>query len=176
MGRFRAGLTSSMTCSSCHYLHTVLPFTAPMGDYSGRAAILSRTRAGPRFVPSHPPLISPVAYRLALPLPGARPCRGRSRTFTGQCCQPFCPGDAASHVDGPWIVTKYRSPEGRIGASGLRPARELGPPSAAETRHLPDYLPLTPPSPVVTFRRWFILSFEVRGKISERAWTRTGRI
>jgi len=79
MGRFRAGLTFSLTCSSCHYLHTVLPFTAPMGDYSGRAAILSRTRAGPRFAPSHPPLISPLTYRLALPPPD----RGRTTDEVG---------------------------------------------------------------------------------------------
>ena len=36
-------------------------------NYSGRAAILSRERPGAFPAPSHPPLISPLTYRLALP-------------------------------------------------------------------------------------------------------------
>ncbi len=58
-----------------------------------------------------------------------RPLRGRSRTFTGQCCQPFCPGDPTSHSDGPRVVPKYRREEGRISPSRLHQVREIGPPS-----------------------------------------------
>ena len=52
---------------------------------------------------------------------------GRSRTFTGQCYQPFCSGDATSHADAHWTVTKCRAREGWIRTPGLRPAWELGP-------------------------------------------------
>ena len=52
---------------------------------------------------------------------------GRSRTFTGQCYQPFCSGDATSHADAHWTVTKCRPREGWIRTPGLRTARELGP-------------------------------------------------
>ena len=98
----------------------------PPRDYSGRAAVLSRERPDAFPAPSHPPPISSVTYSSVLPRQPV--CRGRSRTFTGQCCQPFCPGDATCHVDGPRIVTKSRSLEDWIKTSGLRPARELGPP------------------------------------------------
>ena len=56
-------------------------------------------------------------------------CSGRSRTFTGQCCQPFCPGDPASHPDGPRAVTKYRHAKERIRLLRLHQTRELGLPS-----------------------------------------------
>ena len=75
MGRFRAGLTFSVTCSSCHYLHTVLPFIAsPSGTLPSRIVTtpeelpsFHELGQAPLLAPSHPPLISPVAYRLALP-------------------------------------------------------------------------------------------------------------
>ena len=57
------------------------------------------------------------------------PHGGRSRTFTGQCCQPFCPGDPTSHSDGSRVVTKYRHVKERIRLLRLRPAWGLGLPS-----------------------------------------------
>ena len=142
-------------------------------DYTGGAAILSRERPGAFLAPSHPPLISSWTYRLALPLPGGS---GRSRTFTGPCRQPFCPGDPTKHSDGSPIVTKHRSARERNQSSGLRQVTELGPPSepkrdASRTiftwplrrRSLPPDAGCVP-------------SFEVRVKISVPAWTRTGRI
>jgi hypothetical protein len=93
-------------------------------DYTGGAAILSRERPGAFLAPSHPPLISSSTYRLALPLRG-RSRRGRSRTFTGQCCQPFCPGDPTGHSDGPPTVTKYRPVRERNQFPRLRQVTEL---------------------------------------------------
>ena len=34
---------------------------------------------------------------------------GRRGTFTGQCCQPLCAGDAARHLSDPSIITVLRS-------------------------------------------------------------------
>lgn len=97
-------------------------------DYSGRAAILSRERPGAFPVPSHPPFLSPVTYRSAFPL-RAGLAAGRSRIFTGQCSQPFCPGDLTNHSDGPQCVTKSRPVGEWIHLSRLRPAWERGLPS-----------------------------------------------
>lgn len=126
-----AELALSMSWLSCRYFHN---------GPSCRRETLTRWRL-PRkgcrpftrevrhlLVPSHSPLISSVTYRLALPLP-AGAGNGRSRTFTGQCCQPFCPGGPTSHSDGPRVVTKYQPVEERIGLLRLRPAWERGPPS-----------------------------------------------
>ena len=51
---------------------------------------------------------------------------GRRGTFTGQCCQPLCAGDATKHLSGPCVVPEYR----RHGASlpGLHRIVETGPP------------------------------------------------
>ncbi len=107
-----------------------------------------------------------------------RGCRsGRSRTFTGQCCRPFCPGDSTSHPDGPRAVTKSRRVEGRISPSGLHLAWEFGPPSEPKrdaSRTIFTW-PLRrrslPPDAGCVPRQG-----RVRVKISERAWTRSGRI
>lgn len=106
----------------------------------------------------------------------AEPRRGRSRTFIGQCCQPFCPGDPTSHPDGPRAVTKYRLAGGRIRPPRLPQAREHGLPSGLnrDTSQTIFTWPLRhrllPPD------AGCVPSYEVRVKISVRAWTRTGRI
>ena len=145
-------------------------------DYSGRAAILSRERPGAFLVPSRPPLISPSTYRLALPPRGRSRRSGRSRTFTGQCCQPFCPGDPSNHSDGSRVVTKYRHAKERIRLLRLQPAWERGLPS--EPKHDTPRTIFTWPlrHRSLPSDAGCIPSFEVRVKISERAWTRTGRI
>ena len=104
------------------------------------------------------------------------PCGGRSRTFTGQCCQPFCPGDPTKHSDGPRVVTKYRHVKERIRLPRLHQVTELGLPSEPkrDTSRTIFTWPLRrrslPPD------AGCIPSFEVRVKISERAWTRPSRI
>ncbi len=145
-------------------------------DYSGRAAILSRERPGAFLVPSRPPLISSSTYRLALPPRGQGHRHGRSRTFTGQCCQPFCLGDSTNHSDGPRVVTKYRHAGERIRLLRLQQVRELGPPPEPkrETAQTIFTWPLRHRS--LPSDAGCIPSFEVRVKISERAWTRPGRI
>ena len=103
--------------------------------------------------------------------------RGRSGIFTGQCEQPFCPGDPTKHSDGPRLVPKFRGRRRRIGPSGLHQVTELGPPSEPnrDTSRTIFTWPL---------RRRSLLpdagcvprQSRVRVKISERAWTRPGRI
>ena len=122
-----AGITFSMSCLSRRYFHeracckfvtpsfftSVLPFVAGRNracrlryeTYSGRAAILSRETARRLpLVPSHRAFGRFVCrliarpYRFALLPEGSRLHCRRSRTFTGQCCQPFCSGDATCHV------------------------------------------------------------------------------
>lgn len=97
-------------------------------SYSGRAAILSQERLGTFLAPSHQRHVSSWTYRSALP-PAGFQRSGRSRTFTGQCGQPFCPGDATSHVDGSPAVTKYPPVKEWIMFPGFQQARELDPPS-----------------------------------------------
>jgi hypothetical protein len=101
---------------------------------------------------------------------------GRSRTFTGQCRRPFCPGDSTTHSDGPRRVTKFRCGRRgsflqgfiRPGSLAHRPSRNVTPPE------------LSPPGP-------FVIGFlpdagciprlcRVRVETSRRAWTRPGRI
>lgn len=145
--------------------------------YSGGAAILSRERPGAFLVPSRPPLVSSWTYRLALPLTThGLPC-GRSRTFIGQCCQPFCPGDPTNHSDGPHTVTKSRCGEGKINPSGLHQAWELGPPSEPnrDTSRTVSTWPLRrrslPPDAGCIPRLC-----RVRVESSRRTWIRPGRI
>ena len=101
---------------------------------------------------------------------------GRSRTFTGQCRQPFCPGDSTSHSDGPSAITKYRPAGERNRFPRLRQVRELGlPPEPKRDASRTVFTwPLRrrslPPD------AGYIPSFEVRVKISVQARTRTGRI
>jgi len=115
-------------------------------------------------------------YRFALLPEGSRLHCRRSRTFTGQCCQPFCPGDPTSHSDGPRVVTKYRHAKERIKLLRLHQARELGLPSEPN-RDTPRTIftwPLRrrslPPD------AGCVPSNEVRVKISGPAWTCPGRI
>ena len=44
----------------------------------------------------------------ACPMQGWEAKLLRSRTLTGQCCWPLCPGDSTNHSDGLLVVTKYR--------------------------------------------------------------------
>jgi hypothetical protein len=109
----------------------------------------------------------------ARPKPGC----GRSRTLTGQCRWPLCPGDSTNHSDGLPFVTKYRRQRGGLipqGFRGLRslahhPSRNVTPPR------------LSSPGPFVVVRYLATLAAypgkcQVRVKISGRAWTRSGRI
>jgi hypothetical protein len=100
---------------------------------------------------------------------------GRSRTLTGQCRQPFCPGDPTSHSNGPRPVTKLRCGRRRITPSGLHQARELGPPfepkrDASRTVSTWPLRRRTPDAGCIPR-----LS-RVRVETSGRAWTRPGRI
>jgi hypothetical protein len=102
---------------------------------------------------------------------------GRSRTFTGQCCRPFCPGDPTNHSDGPRVVTKYQRRGERISPPGLHQVREIGPPSepkrdASRTIFTWPLRRRSLPSDAGCVPR----QSRVRVKISERAWTRSGRI
>ncbi len=145
-------------------------------DYFGRAAILSRERPGALLVPSRPPLISSWTYRLALPP------RGRSHVADEVGLSPvnvvshFCPGDPSNHSDGSRVVTKYRHAKERIRLLRLQPAWEHGLPSEPK-RDTPRTIftwPLRHRS--LPSDAGCVPSFEVRVKISERAWTRPGRI
>ena len=174
LSRTRLARCHASSLSTRSFLSSPLPVAS--GDYSGRAAIPARERAGLFPVSSHELCVSSVTYRSALPLTGEPEC-GRSGTFTGQCCQPFCPGDSASHVDGPPSEPSYRSLRRLIVPPGLQAARDPGPPSppkrdASRTvstwplrhRSLPRDAGCIP-------RRG-----RVRVKISERVWSRPGRI
>ena len=175
-----AGLTVSMSCHQWPLLsQTVLPFTGaacafpatpeelPSFRESGQAPhSLHRVRRSFRHG------LIDWRYRSTPRRMGS----GRSRTFTGQCCQPFCPGDPTKHPDGPSVVTKCRLAGKRSIPKASAEATGHGPPSrpkrdASQTvftwplRHR-----LLPPG------AGCVPSFEVRVKISERAWTRSGRI
>jgi len=111
-------------------------------------------------------------YRFALLPEGSRLHCRRSRTFTGQCCQPFCSGDATSHSDGPRVVTKCRHVRERIVSQGFirlrslahHPSRNVTPPG------------LSSPGPSVAdcYRSTLARRLnELRVKIFVPAWTRT---
>ena len=104
------GLTSSLSSANRHCFPSVLPFAASR---------TVRLPATPEELPSFhkrgqaPPLFHRIRRSFRQRLIDWRyrresPRGGRSRTFTGQCCQPFCPGDPTSHFAGPRTVTKSR--------------------------------------------------------------------
>ena len=182
-----ARLTFSMSCVSCHYFqrackklafNTVLSFIAIR---RGGSQLLGKScrpfareaRRLPRSIASAAHFVLDLWIGVTA---AAEALGGRSRTFTGQCCQPFCPGDPTSHSDGPRVVTKYRHAKERIRLLRLHPAWELGLPSEPkrDTSRTIFTWPLRrrslPPD------AGCVPSFEVRVKISVRAWTRTGRI
>jgi hypothetical protein len=107
----------------------------------------------------------------------ADPCGGRSRTLTGQCRYPLCPGDTTNHSDGLRVVTKYRRQRRGLISPGFHWLRSLAPhPSRNVTP--PG---LSSPGPFVAVCYLPTLAAypdqcQVRVKISERAWTRSGRI
>lgn len=172
-------LAVSVSSAIGHHFHkrSLLSARCFHPAYSRGAAILSRERPGAFLVPSRPPLLSSWTYRLALPPNSYRLFCGRSRTFIGQCCLPFCPGDPTNHSGGPHTVTKSRCEGGRISPSGLHQAWELGPPSEPkrDTSRTISTWPLRrrllPPDAGCVPR-----IYRVRVESSERAWTRPGRI
>jgi hypothetical protein len=112
---------------------------------------------------------------------------GRRGTFTGQCCQPLCAGDATKHLSDPWVVTEFRrhgtSCQSFIRSRGLayRSGRIVTPPALsspgpfAATRcraTLASY----PLRLLGTAKPCLIAFGEVRVRISEQARTRPGRI
>ncbi len=102
-------------------------------------------------VSSHRLRTSPEAYSWAFPHGGSsrvEPSCGRSGTFTGQCCQPFCPGDPTSHVDGPASETSCRSLRGTINPQGFRLQGAL----AHHLRRNVTPPELSPPGPFDTAR------------------------
>jgi hypothetical protein len=124
-----AELTFSVSCVRCHYF--------PYGPSYHRGSPVRFTTT-PEELPSfHERGQAPSSFhrigrsfRLGLiDWPYRCVCSGRSRTFIGQCCQPFCSGDATIHSDGPRDVTKYRRARERIRLSELQQVREHGPPS-----------------------------------------------
>ena len=100
-----------MSCTSSHHFHKrsflssgglrfpITPEELPSFRESGQAPnSLHRVRRSFRQG------LIDWRYRI----PSRRIGGGRSRTFTGQCCQPLCPGDSTKHPDGPSVVTKSR--------------------------------------------------------------------
>jgi hypothetical protein len=142
-------LTSSLPSSGPHYFPTDLPFVTD--GLKGLSATTPEELPSFRKRGQAPSLLHRVrrSFRLGLIDWRYRPelaRAGRSRTFTGQCCQPFCPGDLTSYSGGPRPVTKFRCMEERIGLPGLRPAWGIGPPPE------PSVTPpgLSSPGPFVT--------------------------
>lgn len=178
-----AGLTSSMSGASRPRFHNGPSFCRdpPQGEPATTPEELpsfhERGQAPSSFHRFRRPFrLGLIDWRYRLAEAEAAAC-GRSRTFTGQCCQPFCPGDPTSHSDGPHVVTKYRRMGGGISPSGLPQARGIGPPSEPKrdaSRTIFTW-PLRrrslPPDAGCVPRQG-----RVRVKISERAWTRSGRI
>jgi len=74
--------------------HTDAPFTT-LG-YSGAAAIPEAASVGPTFAPPPGQAFSHCLWAWV-----ALVAQGRRGTFTGQCGQPLCPGETATHLDGP---------------------------------------------------------------------------
>ena len=124
-----AQLTSPLSLSSCHHFHN-----GPSFHPGPRKRLLTTPEELPSFhergqAPSSFHRIR-RSFRLRLIdwryRHRVRPCHGRSRTFTGQCCQPFCPGDPTRHPIGPRVVTKYRHAKERIKLLRLHQVTELG--------------------------------------------------
>ena len=108
--------------------------------------------------------------------PPDRVGRARRRgTFTGQCCQPFCPGDPARHPDGPSQVTEHPALRKLLQLPVLRQMTELGTPPGPKRDASWTILRLAPSSAQVAPRRWLHTPKRVRAEISVRARTLTGR-
>jgi hypothetical protein len=138
--------------SSCVFLREHGTSFRPGRGYSGDAAIPeAASRWGETFAPPRRRTVSQCLWvRLTRPRPGRR------GTFTGQCGQPLCPGDATSHRVGSQRRAVVRAARGR-GVSLCRKASAgLGawPTDPAESWHLPSYPCLAPPSPSVAGRCW----------------------
>jgi hypothetical protein len=86
------GLTVLMVLRACSSANTESPFT-PRWGYCGDAAIPeAASRWGETFAPPRDRTVSQCLWvRLTRRVPGRR------GTFTGQCGQPLCPGEATSH-------------------------------------------------------------------------------
>ena len=131
-------LTFSMSCLNCHYFQrayqearfltrsflsspsqVTTPEELPSFHERGQApSSLHRIRRSFRLG------LIDWRYRLE-----AAPVGGRSRTFIGQRCQPFCSGDTTNHSIGPRAVTKYRHAKERNELLRLQPAWEHGLPT-----------------------------------------------
>jgi hypothetical protein len=99
---------------------------------------------------------------------------GRRGTFTGQCCQPLCAGDPASHPAGPRAVTEFRRE--RIPFRGFRRSRSL---AFQRDRNAMPPAPSSPgPSVAACCQTTLARSSRkrVRVRISGPARTRPGRI
>jgi hypothetical protein len=127
-----AGLTSSLSEARCHYFHNGSSFRR--GLAAARPRLLRKScrpfareaRRLPRSIASAVRFVLDLLIGVTAARP--RPCRGRSRTLTGQCHWPLCPGDSTKHSDGLHVVTKYRR-QREDRPPGLPRAPELGPPS-----------------------------------------------
>ena len=107
----------------------------PWAGYSGDAAIPeAASRWGETFAPPRDRTVSQcLSVRLTRLVPGRR------GTFTGQCGQPLCPGEATSHrvgsqrrtvvgrCEGKRMVPPPRG-FGRLGSVAYRPGRNVTPP------------------------------------------------
>ena len=91
------GLTVLLVQVACSSANTEPPFTPLGGGYSGDAAIPeAASRWGETLAPPRDRTVSPcLGVRLTRLAPGRR------GTFTGQCGQPLCPGEATSPRVGP---------------------------------------------------------------------------
>jgi hypothetical protein len=173
-GPFRAQhrrLTALMVRRSGLPSHTVAPFAQE--SYSGAAAIPKAAAVGATAAPPHRQTLSRYLWAW-LTLAD----QGRRGTFTGQCGQPLCPGETATHPDGPQRQTvpcaakeSRWTPKcfSRLGSLALRRGRNADPPE------------LSLPGPFAIAHCWptlaaYLSSRRVRARISARARPRTGRI
>ena len=124
----------------------------PGRGYSGDAAIPeAASRWGETFAPPRGRTVSQCLWvRLTRPLPGRR------GTFTGECGQPLCPGEATRHLVGPQRRTVVRAARGRGRSLSRKASAGFGawPTDPAETWPLPSCACLAPPSASVAGRRW----------------------
>ena len=128
-----AGLTFSMSRSSCHYFHNGPSF---------RRETPKRITPTPEELPSFhergqaPSSLHRVrrSFRLGL-IDWRYRCEAEADAADEVGLSPvnvvshFCSGDTTNHSDGPRVVTKYRHAKERIRLPRLQPARELGLPS-----------------------------------------------
>lgn len=166
-----------VNCSHGVSVWILLPLGLPITVVAATPGELPSLRwSGPGGTLPHRRIHSP--FRLSLigsRYPFGRVGReGRRGTFTGQCCQPLCAGDATKHLNGPGAVTesrhlgipfqgfsKFRNLASRSGRNVTPPAlSSLGPFDAARCQAtLATYPPVG-----------------VRVRISKQARTRSGRI